>query len=110
MAEENENKKEKKQPEKGLAILSYLGILFLVPWLAEKNNKFSKFHAKQGLILFLLEIASYLLLLIPVAGWIIAPIVWILCVVLLIIGIINVVNGKEKELPVIGQLAKKIKF
>jgi hypothetical protein len=31
MAEENENKKEEKQPEKGLAILSYLGILFLVP-------------------------------------------------------------------------------
>jgi len=45
MAEENENK-EQKQTEKGLAVLSYLGILFLVPWLAEKNNKFSQFHAK----------------------------------------------------------------
>ena len=110
MAEENENKQQEKQTDKGLAVLSYLGILFLVPWLAEKNNKFSQFHAKQGLILFLLEIASYLLLLIPVAGWIIAPLVWILSVVLLIIGIINVVNGQEKELPVIGKLARKIKF
>ena len=41
---------------KGMAILSYIGILALIPFLAEKKNKFVIYHAKQGMNLFICEI------------------------------------------------------
>ena len=40
---------------------------------------------------------------IPILGWIIAPIASILITVLSVIGIINALNGKAKELPIIGK-------
>ena len=42
---------------KGMAILSYLTILALIPYFAEKNNKYVRFHAIQGMNLMLVWIA-----------------------------------------------------
>jgi uncharacterized membrane protein len=38
------------------------------------------------------------------------PIFNLFFLVLIIIGIVNAANNKEKELPIIGQYAKKINF
>ena len=109
--EEVAQKEEKKEKGKDLiAILSYIGILFLVPLLASKDNAFAQFHAKQGLVLFIAEIATYLVIWIPFIGWFIGMIAWVIWLILSIIGIMNVVNGKEVPLPVIGKFAKKFKF
>ncbi|MBN1445824.1 MAG: hypothetical protein JW957_06930, partial [Candidatus Omnitrophica bacterium] len=58
---------------KGLAWLSYLGILLLIPLLVNKDNEYSKFHVKQGLVLLIsgiiLSVASIILAFIPVIGW-----------------------------------------
>lgn len=43
---------------KGMSVLAYIGILFLVPLLACPNSRFARFHTNQGLVLFLLGIAS----------------------------------------------------
>ena len=40
------------------AILSYLWILCLIPVLMKKEDEFVKFHAKQGLMLFIVEVAA----------------------------------------------------
>ena len=99
---------------KVMAILAYLGILVLVPIFAAKDSKFARFHANQGLVLFLAEIAFYIALTIVSAiilaiSWklyfiiTILSLVWIVFLVLAIIGIINAANGKAKELPVIGK-------
>jgi len=99
---------------KVMAILAYLGILVLVPIFAAKDSKFARFHANQGLVLFLAEIAFYIVLTILSAiilaiSWklyfiiTILSLVWIVFLVLAIIGIINAANGKAKELPVIGK-------
>ena len=48
--------------------------------------------------------------LLPIIGFILMWIVQIIGVVLLIIGILNAVNEKQKELPIIGGLADKLKF
>lgn len=45
---------------KGLAWLSYLGILFLVPMFASKDNKFSQFHARQGMVLCIVWVAWWI--------------------------------------------------
>jgi len=109
--EEVTQKEEKKEKSENLiAILSYIGILFLIPLLARKDNAFAQFHAKQGLVLFIAEIATSLIAWIPILGWFIGMIAWIIWLVLSIIGIINVVGGKQVPLPVIGKFAKKFKF
>lgn len=99
-----------KQESDLIAILSYLGILFLIPLLVSKDKPFVQFHAKQGLVLFIAEMAIGLIAWIPILGWITGPILWLICFVLSIIGIVNVLSGKQKKIPIIGQLADKFKI
>lgn len=91
-----------------MALISYIGVLCLIPFLSKDEDKFAKFHAKQGLILFFLEVASYFIIfLIPFSGIIIGNLLGLLWVVLSVIGIVNVINNEEKKLPIIGDLAEK---
>lgn len=100
-----------KQNEKdSIGVLSYIGILFLVPLLARKDDTFTQFHAKQGLALFICEVATSFIAWIPVIGWIVGLVGWIMWLVLSITGIMNVVKGKQIPLPVIGKLGEKFKF
>ena len=83
------------QNNKVMAVLSYIGILVLIPILAAKESPFARFHANQGLILFLCEIIF------AVANMILSAIFAFL--VLLILGIVNAAQGMAKELPLIGK-------
>ena len=85
-----------------MAILCYLGILWLIPFLAAKESPFVKFHLNQGLVLLVIDVVVWILCRIPVirfVGWIVSIAVF----ALIIIGIINVCNGKAQELPVVGK-------
>ena len=85
-----------------LAAISYIGILFLVPLLAAKDDAFARFHANQGLVLFLVGIVLGIIGMIPFVGPIIAGIGGIVTFVFAILGIINAINGAMKPLPLIG--------
>jgi uncharacterized membrane protein len=92
-----------------MAILAYLSWLVLIPLFLAKNSKFARFHCNQGLILAILETICWVVLGIlgglPLLGWIFRLINGVLGVVFLlyaILGIVNAVNGRAKELPVIG--------
>ena len=89
------------EKNKVMAVLAY--ILFFIPLLAAKDSKFARFHTNQGLVLFLGGIIASVVAVIPVIGWIVAPIAGLVITVLAVIGIINALNGKAKELPVIGK-------
>ena len=96
-----------KQKEKDLTVvLSYVGILCLVPLLARKNDSFAQFHAKQGLVLCVVEFISMLIIWIPFLGLI----VLVGCFVLAVIGITNVLNEKKEPLPLIGKYADRFKI
>lgn len=110
MEEEVKTEETKKEKVNPIAILSYLGILVLIPLLVEKKDEFVKFHARQGLVLFIGEIATMFVSWIPIIGWFLGFLVGILWLVLSIIGIINVLNGKKTLLPVIGQFADRFKI
>lgn len=113
------------------AFLSYIGPLFLVPMLASPKSKYARFHANQGLVLFLAEIIIALpikflgwlntwlfvnvleftgsfLRLIPTSIGFVVDIVGLaagaLGLVLAVIGIINAFQGKANELPFIGKI------
>lgn len=93
-----------------LALLSYVGILFILPLMVRKEDQFVQFHAKQGLVLFLAELAVSIWQAVPVIGWTTAPLLALVCFIFSIIGIVNVINGKKQELPLIGQYADKFKI
>ena len=97
--------------EKDLTVvLSYIGILFLVPLLVCKDNAFAQFHAKQGLVLFIAEVATMVIAWIPILGWFVGFICYILWMILSLMGIINVLSGKQVPLPVIGKFAERFKL
>lgn len=110
-----------KETNKVMALLSYFGILVLVPILAAKESPFARFHANQGLLLtiamFLYIIADGILTVIlrailwkglglwslySICGTVL-NLLYVGFTVLAIIGIINVLNGRTKELPIIGK-------
>jgi len=90
--------------DKIVAAMSYFWILFLIPLLSKKDSKFCQFHAKQGLVLFLVEVVGSLVFWIPVFGWAL----FVLVVAAAVMGIIKTLAGEYWEMPVIGQYAKKI--
>jgi uncharacterized membrane protein len=96
------------------AILSYIlvGIIWFFADDKMKKNKFVKFHVKQSLVLLILNVCVYIVgTILPFIGWfIILPLGSIFVLVLWIFGIINSINGKEKELPIIGKFAEKFTF
>lgn len=107
-------------------VLAYLGILVLVPIFSEKGKRspFARYHANQGLILLIVDVA--LSIIGSIIGAIFAPspleqlaaamgagvvspvptIVWLIISVIIlalsIMGIVNAVKGVMKPLPVIG--------
>lgn len=83
------------------ALLSYLGVLVVIPLIAKKESKFVQFHVKQGLVILV--------------GWIIAwlpfgQIISLFALIFSIVGIVNVLSSEMKKMPIIGELAEKIKL
>ena len=95
----------------GMAVIAY--ILFFVPLLTgdAKKDEFVKFHTKQGLVLFIVALALGIVFgMVPFLWWTLNWILQLGILVLLIIGIINAVNGKKEPLPIIGKFASYFKF
>jgi len=84
-----------------VSILSYLNILFVIPLFFARKSKFAQFHARQGMVLFVFTVVFSFSLYLPLLPWILA----VFLVASLLIGIINVVTGHERKLPIIGKLA-----
>ena len=93
-----------------MAVIAYIGILFLVPLLAAKNSPFAQFHAKQGMVLFIAYIILSAVWIVPFLGWLVGAAGGILLFVLMIMGIVNAASGKKVQLPIIGQFADKFKI
>jgi uncharacterized membrane protein len=93
-----------------MAVLAYFGILVIIPLLMVKNDPFVKYHIRQGLVLLIALIIAFAISTVPIFGWFLGWILWLGCFVLMIMGIINAVNGQTKELPLIGQFGSKFNF
>lgn len=102
--------KDKEGKVNPIAILSYISILVLIPLLIEKEDKFVRFHVRQGLVLLICEAITWLITWFPVIGWFIGSFAVIIWIILSILGIINVLTGKESPLPIIGKYAEKFKI
>lgn len=88
---------------KTMAGLAY--ILFFLPLLACPGSRYGRYHANQALLLTLTSfIGMFVFRLIPFIGWfVLLPIFSLIMFVLFIIGLLNGLNGRAKELPIIGR-------
>lgn len=114
------------QKNKGIALLSYLSLLFLIPLFAAKHSEYTRFHVRQGATLCAASLAYAIVqaVLMAILNSIFRPeLTWfgyrqhpfvslvgvilglasIFFLVLAIIGIVNAATGKRAELPVIGK-------
>ena len=92
-------------------MLSYLGILWLVPLLAAKDSPYAKFHCNQGILLtivwfgatfivaFINIVAGFIPLLGFCIGCVTTSVVILALLALMVMGIVNALNGKMKPLP-----------
>lgn len=108
------------QDNKVMAVLSYIGILCLIPIFGAKDSKYAQYHASQGLTLCLFNLA-YAIIVAIIKGILFNILPWtmlgvysvismflflgnIAFVVFAIMGIVNAVQGQMKELPIIGKI------
>jgi uncharacterized membrane protein len=84
---------------KDIAAFSYVWVMSVIIYFSRRDSKFIQYHAKQGIVLFLLTIPTvfipYLgrfLLLVLVGG--------------MLLGFVNAAQGRYEDVPVVGDLAK----
>jgi len=100
---------------KGMAIMAYL--LFFIPLITGdyKKSPFVRYHTNQGIVLFIatwvvviiILIPALILAFVPALGTLLDIALWLVGffvnVVPRIVGILNVVKGEMKPLPIIGK-------
>ncbi|HXG57922.1 MAG TPA: DUF4870 domain-containing protein [Thermoanaerobaculia bacterium] len=100
-----------------MVVLSYLWILALIPLLTKKEDPDVQWHAKNGLALFGVEIAFWIVTIIAgqfvpgMLGCGLATIecaIWIGFLVLRVILIVKGVGGQRMRIPVVTDLAEKM--
>lgn len=96
-------------------VLSYLGLLALIPWLVEKNDPEVQWHAKNGLVFTVFMIICWfvtmVIAVVPILGWIVAavamlvlPLGWL---IFAIMGIVKATQGQRFVVPVLSDFVEK---
>ena len=100
-----------------MLVLSYLGILCLIPLLAKKDDPEVQWHAKNGTALFGLEVIVFIVRImlifvrIPFLGCglaVIFCVIWLGFLALSIICIMKAVKGELFRIPVLTDFAEKM--
>jgi uncharacterized membrane protein len=94
--------------------LAYLGPLAIIPLVAEKDDKEVQWHAKHGLVIFVVEIVLFIvlgfLIHIPFFGCLIAlgfPLLGLACFILAIYMILQAQKGQRVMIPGISEFADR---
>ena len=105
-----------------LAAVAYLPGLCLVGLLGAPENAFIGFHARQGFLLFLLEILLSLFFWIydgtlgripylgPLVGYIVKFVVWTVMLLLTAFGAAKAANGEVARIPYLGDQVERVPF
>jgi fumarate reductase subunit D len=91
------------------SVMCYVPLLCFVPLLNMRDNKDIRFHARQGVILFMIEILAVLFLVDWVSRFVFKGVL-ILAAILSATAIYSTLQGKRFRLPIIGDIADKMKI
>lgn len=94
-------------------VLAYLGLLALVPYLLEKDDREVQWHAKHGLVLCGIEIVLGLVVgvlgtVTGCLGCLIGPLVGLPLLILHVMLIVKALNGERMLIPGISQYADQL--
>ncbi len=92
--------------ERLFAASSYIGFFCLIPFVLAHNKPFIHKHAKQGLVLFVIELVISAIGWIPLIGWAIFLLGWLFVVVSAILGIAYALSGQDFVVPFFGKMIK----
>ncbi|MFH1687825.1 MAG: hypothetical protein ABIE70_09940 [bacterium] len=91
------------------AIMAYIPFLCFIPLLSMKDNVEARFHARQGVLLFLIEVVAVLFLIDTVSDLVFKGIL-LIAAGLSVAGIVFAFQGRSYKLPIVGDLAQKSKL
>ena len=105
----DETTKEKEiQEGKFFAVISYISFLCIIGLVLKKDNKFALYHAKQGLVLFVFEVACLFLSVIPKLGGLIQNVGMIILLWVSFWAAWQALVGKYFRIPWVANIADKI--
>ena len=88
-----------------MSAIAYVGPLVIISYALAHEDPVVKFHIKQGLSLLVVWAATWIIsYMIPFFS-IFAFILQFAFLFLMVIGVMNAVNDKEKELPLVGKFS-----
>ena len=105
---ETQDKDQEIKEGKFFAIISYISFLCIVALLLKKHNKFALYHAKHGLVLFVFEVAGFIISIIPILGWLIGSFGIVVICLVSIWGILQALMGNYSRIPLVSDIADKI--
>jgi uncharacterized membrane protein len=90
-------------------IATFLSIVgFFLAVLFKRKDKYVMHYAKQSLVVFFVFIVAWAVLIVPLIGIVLSPIVYVVGVILWIVSWVYALTGKIKVVPIIGQYADRI--
>lgn len=92
---------------KFFAVISYITFFCVVSLILKRSDRFVLHHAKNGLVLFIIEVVTGLIAVLPGVGMLSYPI-YMICAVAAIWGILQALSDKEVRMPLISDIADKI--
>jgi fumarate reductase subunit D len=88
------------------ALLSYLGILCIIPLVVKRDNPFALANGKQGLVLFVGEVGVFVAsIILPM---LLIKICYLAFGILSLWGIIECLRGHFLKMPYVSRIAEKI--
>ena len=93
---------------KFFAVISYVSFLCVITLILKKSNKFALYHARQGLTLFVMEVAAFILSIIPFLGWLVGIFGYALFLLVSVWGIIQAALGVYCRIPILSEISDKI--
>ncbi|MBI4133352.1 hypothetical protein HY478_01930 [Candidatus Uhrbacteria bacterium] len=89
------------------AALAYLWVLFLVPLFLRRGSPYAQSHARQGLVLFIVQAVSSVFVWVPIVGQI-----WNLLIffVVPLYALVRALTGIYWQIPLISGYARRISF
>ena len=106
MAHSEKNSERQILDGKIYAVLSYLSICCIIPLVLKKDNPFVLSHGKQGLVIFVGQVALFIAHI--VLGQAFLKLGLFVFGIFSLWGIIEVLKGHYVKLPVISEIADKI--
>jgi len=93
---------------KFFAAISYIFFLCIITLILKKDNKFALYHAKHGLVLFVIETAALILSIIPFLSLLIWVFGYTLFLLVSVWGIMQSVLGIYSRIPVLTDISEKV--